>query len=90
MMVMQVQTPDMYLSCSFRSSPESNTSDKVESKQNGATALGLFHLIVPLLKCEISDMRDTIVNGLGYTNPAVFKYVQFINETDVTCKRMKL
>ncbi|XP_063413170.1 protein furry-like isoform X1 [Mytilus trossulus] len=55
------------------SSPESTSSDKADNRQNGTTASGLFHLIVPLLKCEISDMRDTIVNGLGYTNPAVFK-----------------
>ena len=57
----------------FRSSPESNTADRGDNRQNGTTASGLFHLIVPLLKCEISDMRDTIVNGLGYTNPVVFK-----------------
>ena len=55
------------------SSPENNSSDRGDNRQNGTTASGLFHLIVPLLKCEISDMRDTIINGLGYTNPVVFK-----------------
>ncbi|XP_048243647.1 protein furry-like isoform X3 [Haliotis rufescens] len=58
------------------SSPESATgSDKGESRQNSgnSTATNLFRLLVPLMKCENSDMRDTVVNGLGYCNPVVFK-----------------
>ncbi|KAK7496521.1 hypothetical protein BaRGS_00012173, partial [Batillaria attramentaria] len=54
------------------SSPESATSDKSESRQS-STASNLFRLLVPLMKCENSDMRDTVVNGMGYCNPAVFK-----------------
>ena len=53
----------------YRTSTELEKTDK-----NGAnTVSALFHLLVPLMKCESADMRDTIVNGLGYTNPAVFK-----------------
>ena len=45
-----------------------------KTEKNGTnTVSALFHLLVPLMKCESADMRDTIVNGLGYTNPAVFK-----------------
>ncbi|XP_025086109.1 protein furry homolog isoform X4 [Pomacea canaliculata] len=53
-------------------SPESSPSDKTESRSS-CTATNLFRLLVPLMKCENSDMRDTVVNGLGYCNPAVFK-----------------
>ncbi|ESO93945.1 hypothetical protein LOTGIDRAFT_105090, partial [Lottia gigantea] len=56
------------------SSPES-ISEKTESRitVNNSTATNLFHLLVPLLKCENSDMKDMVVNGLGYCNPGVFK-----------------
>ncbi|KAK6173602.1 hypothetical protein SNE40_017022 [Patella caerulea] len=56
------------------SSPESIASEKTESRTAvNSTASNLFHLLVPLLKCENSDMKDMVVNGLGYCNPAVFK-----------------
>ena len=55
----------------YRTATESDKSEK-----NGSNSVSaLFHLLVPLMKCESADMRDTIVNGLGYTNPAVFKLV---------------
>ena len=38
----------------------------------------LFNKLVPLIKCESADMRDTIVNGLGYVNPAVLRYALYI------------
>ncbi|BFZ15206.1 hypothetical protein BsWGS_18245 [Bradybaena similaris] len=53
------------------SSPES-VSDKSPTIQ-ACTAANLFQRLVPLMRCDSSDMRDTIVNGLGYCNPAVFK-----------------
>ncbi|GFN79511.1 protein furry homolog isoform x3, partial [Plakobranchus ocellatus] len=53
------------------SSPES-TSDKSPAVA-ACTASSLFQRLVPLMRCDSSDMRDTIVNGLGYCNPAVFK-----------------
>ncbi|GAB1608168.1 protein furry-like isoform X4, partial [Argonauta hians] len=51
------------------------SSDKTENKQT-AQSSSLFRLLVPLIKCESADMRDSVVNGLGYTNPAVFKELQ--------------
>ncbi|KAK6976868.1 protein furry, partial [Biomphalaria glabrata] len=53
------------------SSPES-TSDKSPTIQ-ACTASNLFQRLVPLMRCDSSDLRDTIVNGLGYCNPGVFK-----------------
>ena len=59
------------ISLYYRTATESDKSEK-----NGSSSVSaLFHLLVPLMKCESADMRDTIVNGLGYTNPAVFKLV---------------
>ncbi|XP_041356858.1 protein furry-like isoform X3 [Gigantopelta aegis] len=56
------------------SSPESAGPDKGESRSpTSSTASNLFRLLIPLMKCENSDMRDTVVNGVGYCNPAVFK-----------------
>ncbi|XP_014783664.1 protein furry, partial [Octopus bimaculoides] len=51
------------------------SSDKTENKQT-AQSSNLFRLLVPLIKCESADMRDSVVNGLGYTNPTVFKELQ--------------
>lgn len=57
------------------SSPDSAGGDKSDSikNSNSYSASALFQMLVPLMKCENIDMRDTIVNGLGYTNPAVFR-----------------
>ncbi|XP_061189012.1 protein furry-like [Saccostrea echinata] len=57
------------------SSPDSSGGDKSDSikNSNSCSATALFQMLVPLMKCENIDMRDTIVNGLGYTNPAVFR-----------------
>ncbi|KAL4229825.1 hypothetical protein ACF0H5_010217 [Mactra antiquata] len=46
-------------------------SDEKSDKTSNVSTM--FKQLVPLIKCESADMRDTIVNGLGYTNPAVFK-----------------
>lgn len=61
--------------CYCRSSPDSAGGDKSDSikNSNSYSASALFQMLVPLMKCENIDMRDTIVNGLGYTNPAVFR-----------------
>ena len=58
-----------------RSSPECASGDKSDSikNSNSCSATALFQMLVPLMKCENIDMRDTIVNGLGYTNPIVFR-----------------
>ena len=54
------------------SSPESAGESR---NPTSSTASNLFRLLIPLMKCENSDMRDTVVNGVGYCNPAVFKLV---------------
>ncbi|XP_076468272.1 protein furry-like isoform X4 [Babylonia areolata] len=54
------------------SSPDTAQSDKSESRSS-ITASNLFRLLVAQMKCENSDMRDTVVNGMGCCNPAVFK-----------------
>ena len=62
---------------SHRSSPENAQSDKTEARSS-ITASNLFRLLVPQMKCENSDMRDTVVNGMGCCNPAVFKSVRVL------------
>ncbi|XP_048776244.2 protein furry homolog-like isoform X2 [Ostrea edulis] len=54
------------------SSPDSAGGDSIKNS-NSCSATALFQMLIPLMKCENIDMRDTIVNGLGYTNPAVFR-----------------
>lgn len=65
----------LFIVCYCRSSPDSAGGDKSDSikNSNSYSASALFQMLVPLMKCENIDMRDTIVNGLGYTNPAVFR-----------------
>lgn len=54
-----------------------NTSEKSESKsftQNSESQVqNLFRMLVPLLKCDNSEMKDYVVNALGHTNPAIIK-----------------
>ncbi|CAF4519240.1 unnamed protein product [Rotaria socialis] len=37
------------------------------------TAVSLFRIVVNLLRCETSDMREIVIRGLGRTNPEAFK-----------------
>ncbi|KAL3879804.1 hypothetical protein ACJMK2_032086 [Sinanodonta woodiana] len=46
--------------------------EKGDTQKNGEKVSDLFHLLVPIMKCESADIRNTVVNGLGYTNPPVF------------------
>ncbi|XP_053400043.1 protein furry-like isoform X2 [Mercenaria mercenaria] len=50
--------------------PSTLTEEKADKNSN---VCSMFKQLVPLIRCESADMRDTIVNGLGYTNPVVFK-----------------
>lgn len=38
-----------------------------------ACVTDVLKLIVPLLRCDMTDMRDTVVLGLGSINPASFE-----------------
>lgn len=37
------------------------------------SATNLFRQVLPLLRCEMADMRDLVVLGLGSINPASFE-----------------
>ena len=61
--------------CVFcRSSPDSTNSERLEMRSPGAnmTAKDLFKTLVPLIRCDSSDMRETVVVGLGRINPEAF------------------
>ena len=59
------------------SSPDSATNERpeVKSPTSNVTAKDLFKILVPLIKCEPTDMRESIVTGLGHINPEIFRYV---------------
>lgn len=38
-----------------------------------ASPLGLYKLIVPLLRCEVADIRDAAVNAMGMINNEALK-----------------
>ncbi|CAF1234262.1 unnamed protein product, partial [Didymodactylos carnosus] len=40
---------------------------------SSVTAVALFRVVVPLVRNELSDMREIIIRGLGRTNPEAFK-----------------
>ena len=58
-----------------RSSPDSTNSERLEMKSPSAhmTAKDLFKTLVPLIRCDVSDMRETVVIGLGRINPEAFR-----------------
>ncbi|XP_055531189.1 protein furry isoform X3 [Wyeomyia smithii] len=56
------------------SSPDSLSADRSD-KSSGATAspVALYKLVIPLLRCEVSDIRDSAVNALGMINHDALK-----------------
>uniref|UniRef100_A0A336KDY9 CSON006532 protein n=1 Tax=Culicoides sonorensis TaxID=179676 RepID=A0A336KDY9_CULSO len=63
-------SPDLSLS----SSPDSLTTDRSD-KSSAATAspVALYKLVVPLLRCEVVDIRDAAVNALALINHDALK-----------------
>ncbi|XP_058831172.1 protein furry isoform X5 [Topomyia yanbarensis] len=63
-------SPDLSLS----SSPDSLSADRSD-KSSGTTAspVALYKLVIPLLRCEVSDVRDAAVNALGMINHDALK-----------------
>jgi hypothetical protein len=56
------------------SSPDSTCSDRTDLRAaSTATAKDLFKILVPLIKCDSSDMRETVVTALGCINPEAFR-----------------
>ncbi|XP_067137576.1 protein furry [Centruroides vittatus] len=61
---------------SLSSSPDSISSDRSDSRSpnsGGVHACNLFKQIVPLLRSEQADLRDSVVIGLSHVNPQAIK-----------------
>lgn len=58
----------------YSSSPDSLSADRSD-KSSGTTAspVALYKLVIPLLRCEVSDIRDAAVNALGLINHDALK-----------------
>ncbi|EFX83758.1 hypothetical protein DAPPUDRAFT_223280, partial [Daphnia pulex] len=71
--VLRCASPDISLS----SSPDGMSTDRSEVRSSGGTVLpsSLYKLIVPLIRCEVTDMRSTVVNAFGMMNHAANSYV---------------
>jgi hypothetical protein len=46
--------------------------DRNDKSATGLTT-AMYKLIVPLLRCEVADIRDAAVNALGHINPDALK-----------------
>lgn len=57
---------------SFSSSPDSMNPDRNDKSASGLSS-ALYKLIVPLLRCEVVDIRDAAVNALGLINHEALK-----------------
>lgn len=58
----------------FSSSPDSLNADRSDKSALGAASPQAFYkLIVPLLRCEVVDVRDAAVNALGMINHDALK-----------------
>lgn len=51
------------------------STDRGEVRSTGGTVSpsSLYKLIVPLIRCEVTDMRSTVVNALGMINHAAIR-----------------
>lgn len=70
--VIRCASPDLSLS----SSPDSLNAERNETKLGAgltASPTALFKLIVPLLRCEVLDVRTAAVNALGNVNNEALK-----------------
>lgn len=61
--------------CFNSSSPDSLSAERSDSKAPGANVspTALYKLVVPLLRCEVIDVRDTAVLALGKVNADALK-----------------
>ncbi|XP_065087337.1 protein furry isoform X3 [Ochlerotatus camptorhynchus] len=63
-------SPDLSLS----SSPDSLSADRSDkSSGTAASPVALYKLVIPLLRCEVTDIRDAAVNALGMINHDALK-----------------
>lgn len=42
-------------------------------KTSSGLSTAMYKLIVPLLRCEVVDIRDAVINALGLINPDALK-----------------
>ena len=65
--VIRCVSPDLMLS----SSPESLSLDRSADNKSPSPMVSpsvMYKLLVPLLRCEVPDMRDSVINALGRIN----------------------
>ena len=62
------------------SSPDSVASERTEMKSPSpnVTSKDLAKMLVPLIRCDTTDMRETIISGLGHINPEAFRSEQTV------------
>lgn len=71
-LILRCASPDI------SSSPDSLASDRSESRSPNSMAVsttGFYKLVVPLLRCESSDIRDSVVLALGQINNEAIRFV---------------
>lgn len=56
----------------YSSSPDSMNIDRNDKTASGLST-AMFKLIIPLLRCEVVDIRDAVVNALGLINADALK-----------------
>ncbi|KAF5278115.1 hypothetical protein FQR65_LT03631 [Abscondita terminalis] len=69
--IVRCASPDLSLS----SSPDSLSAERSDNKAPGVniSPIALYKLVVPLLRCEVTDVRDTAVLALGKVNSDALK-----------------
>lgn len=58
----------------YSSSPDSLTTDRSDKSNTSPSPVALYKLVVPLLRCEVADVRDAAVSALGMINHDALKY----------------
>lgn len=54
-----------------------SATERTDNKLINASPSGLYKLIVPLLRCETTDVRDAAVYALSSINPDALKLVEY-------------
>lgn len=67
--IVRCASPDLSLS----SSPDSLTAERTDTKSPSVSPSGLYKLVIPLLRCEVADVRDAAVQALGKINCEALK-----------------
>ena len=58
--------------CSL-SSPEVERLDVRSATGSTSSGRDLFKLLVPQIKCDVTDMRESVITALGHINPSAFQ-----------------